>query len=73
MSNVLYTLAELLRRIALVLEPFAPQHAHAMLDQLSIPQKMRDMSTFSNKIVPGTIIAKPKPIFKKVLSISEAE
>ena len=44
MNNVLYNLAENIRYIAILLQPFVPQSASKMLDQLAIDESQRSFA-----------------------------
>ena len=44
MEAVLYVLAESIRHVAIILQPFMPDSCTRILDQLAIPEKSRDFS-----------------------------
>ena len=68
MKQTLYLLLEVLRHIAIMLQPFIPDAAAAMLDQLNIPVKERSFANLTREfaIQPGVAIQEPKPIFPKL-------
>ncbi|MDA1311435.1 MAG: methionine--tRNA ligase [Proteobacteria bacterium] len=67
MATVLYTLLEVVRRLAIVMQPVVPGSAGRMLDQLSVPADVRDFAHFGaeHKLTPGTELPKPAPIFPR--------
>jgi methionyl-tRNA synthetase len=68
MLQVLYTLLEATRYIALALQPFIPDAANKMLDQLGIPKDQRDFAHMDQKFAlkPGANLLEPKPIFPRI-------
>lgn len=69
MGTVLYVLAETIRCLALAMQPFTPDSAAKMLDQLGIPTEQRNFSYLdaAHMLTPGTSIAKPEGIFPRLL------
>ncbi|MGE0093571.1 MAG: methionine--tRNA ligase [Alphaproteobacteria bacterium] len=67
MNTVLYTLAETIRCVALVLQPFMPQAMGKMLDQLAVPADARDFDSLNAKaaLTPGTPLPPPQGIFPR--------
>jgi methionyl-tRNA synthetase len=67
MATVLCTLLELIRQLAIVMQPVVPDSAGRMLDQLSVPAHARDFAHFGtdHKLTPGTRLPKPEPIFPR--------
>ena len=67
MNTVLYTLAETLRCVALVLQPFMPQAMEKLLDQLAVPADARDFASLDAKaaLTPGTSLPAPQGIFPR--------
>jgi methionyl-tRNA synthetase len=66
---VLYSLAEHLRKIALLLAPFLPQTAQAMWEQIGLKGSIHEQplsSLVSHPLKPGMLIGKPVPLFQKV-------
>ena len=66
MGTVLYTLAETLRHLAILVQPFVPGAARKLLDQLAVPQAARDFATLAETpLAPGTRLPKPEAIFPR--------
>ncbi|MFN7038452.1 MAG: methionine--tRNA ligase [Alphaproteobacteria bacterium] len=67
MSKVLYILAETIRNIAICLQPFMPNAADKMLDQLLIEKNERSFEHLTSKyaLKHGSIIEAPKAIFPR--------
>ena len=73
MQAVLYTLAETIRRVAIMVIPFMPDAASAILDQLSVAADQRVLANVGSKeLAPGTPLPKPEPIFPRYVE-EEAE
>lgn len=66
MEHVLYVLAENVRRIALLLQPFCPQAAEKILDQLAIPAGQRRFESFEVNLIPGTPLPVPEGVFPRL-------
>ncbi len=68
MQQVLYSLLEMLRYIAIMLQPFTPDAANSMLDQLNIPENQRLFSNMAKKyaLKSGDSINAPTPIFPRL-------
>jgi methionyl-tRNA synthetase len=66
MRTVLYTLAEVMRHLAILIQPFVPQAAARLLDQLSIASGARDFAALgAAALVPGTRLPKPEGVFPR--------
>ena len=67
-DTVLYTLAETIRHIGLYLQPFVPDAATSILDQLEIADDQRDFSSIGggHAVKPGTPLRKPSAIFPRI-------
>jgi len=66
MRTVLYTLAETLRHLAILVQPFVPGAARKLLDQLAVPQTARDfVSLVEAPLAPETQLPKPEAIFPR--------
>ncbi|AEI88604.1 MAG: methionine--tRNA ligase [Candidatus Midichloria mitochondrii] len=61
MNTVLYVLLEVIRKIAILLQPFVPDSAGALLDLLNIEK--RNFSDLSTRLQPKAPIKEAKPIF----------
>lgn len=70
LSNVLYTLSETIRKIAILLMPFCPYSAKKMLQALGISIKDIDKVNFDSlnkQLKPGVSIEKPMGIFPRLI------
>ena len=67
MATVLYVLAEVIRRLAILIQPIMPDSASAMLDQLSVPADRRSFSDLGSDhaVAPGTDLPNPNPVFPR--------
>ena len=67
MCTVLYVLCEILRRIAIILQPFMPNTMSLMLDQLSIEANKRTFFYLGDDhhLVPGQKLPEPKGLFPR--------
>lgn len=67
MEAVLYTLAECLRRIGLLLLAFIPDSANKLLDQLGVgsEQRLFHMVGAGHALKPGTALPEPQGIFPR--------
>ena len=69
MRQVLYVLAETVRRIAILLQPAVPDSAGAILDQLAVPGDRRSFAHLAGTdhcLVPGTPLPAPKGVFPRL-------
>ena len=68
MGGVLYNLAEAIRYIAILLQPFCPDAAGKILDQLSIPEDERKFEHLTEEyaLKSGTILPKPEGVFPRI-------
>ena len=66
MEAVLYTLAETIRRLALLTQPFMPASSAKLLDQLAVPADARDFAALEGApLAPGTPLPKPEGVFPR--------
>ncbi|WP_300345470.1 methionine--tRNA ligase [Nesterenkonia sp.] len=77
MRTVLYVTAEVIRKVALLIQPVMPGSATQLLDALGVPASgdagatnasntgPRSFAAYADQLAPGTSIAKPKPIFPR--------
>ena len=70
MNTVLYVLAESLRHTGILIQPFMPNSADKLLEQLGVPDDERDFSHLnkSSCLVPGKTISQPEGIFPRILN-----
>lgn len=66
MNEVLYTTLELIRYIAIYLQPFIPDSADKLLDALGVAKKDRAFNSLDKALVSGTDLPKPEPIFPRI-------
>ena len=67
METILYVTAEVLRQIAIVVQPVMPEGAAKLLDQLAVPENARSFATLGAKgrLEPGTQLLPPQPVFPR--------
>ncbi len=65
MATVLYVLAESIRRVGILVQPFMPQSAARILDQIAVPDGARKFDALDAALVPGTALPKPSPVFPR--------
>ena len=67
MKTVLFLLAEILRRIAILAQPVVPIAAGKLLDQLAVPEDRREISFLNSEfgINPNVQLPKPEAIFPR--------
>ena len=68
MAEILYILAETLRYIAIMLQPFIPHSADLMLKQLGVPENRRMFKHLGRQfaLTPGSKINQPVVVFPKI-------
>jgi methionyl-tRNA synthetase len=64
-KTVLYVTAEVLRQIAILAQPAIPTAAAKLLDILGVAADARDFAALPTRIVPGTKLPAPAPIFPR--------
>jgi methionyl-tRNA synthetase len=66
-DTVLWTTAEVIRRIAIIAQPFIPVGAGKLLDLLAVPTDARDFTTMSDagRLTGGTVLPAPAPVFPR--------
>ncbi len=68
MATVLYTLAESLRRLAIVTQPFVPEASARLLDQLAVPvdrRRLADVRDPAARLAAGTALPRPEGVFPR--------
>jgi methionyl-tRNA synthetase len=66
MRTVLFTLAETIRHLAILSQPFVPASAARLLDQLAVPSESRSFAALTRSpLPPGTRLPKPEGIFPR--------
>ncbi|CAM3213025.1 methionine--tRNA ligase [Tsukamurella hominis] len=65
MGTVLYTTAEVVRQVALLLQPVMPESAEELLTLLEQPKDQRMFEAVGTRLVPGTALPKPQGVFPR--------
>jgi methionyl-tRNA synthetase len=65
MNTVLYVCAEVIRQLAICVQPVVPDSAARMLDQLAVPPDRRRFANLSTPLAPGTPLPAPQPVFPR--------
>ena len=67
MNTVLYAAAEVIRHLGIMVQPFMPDSAANLLDQLAQPQEARDFTQLGEggALQPGLSLPKPMAIFPR--------
>ncbi|OBZ94168.1 methionine--tRNA ligase [Pararhizobium polonicum] len=70
MATVLYVTADVVRQIAILLQPFMPESAGKLLDLVAIPADKRDFASLgeAGRLVAGTALEAPKPVFPRYVA-----
>ncbi|TDW21181.1 methionyl-tRNA synthetase [Rhizobium azibense] len=70
MGTVLYVTAEVVRQIAILLQPFMPESAGKLLDLVAAPADERGFAALgeAGRLVPGTPLESPKPVFPRYVT-----
>lgn len=65
MATVLYTVAETVRRIAIMCQPFMPESAGKLLDLVAVPEDQRNFSNIDDALAGGISLPKPEGVFPR--------
>jgi methionyl-tRNA synthetase len=65
METVLRVLADVLRIVATLLQPFMPGSMTKMLDQLGVPDDLRDIAALAVALTDGTALPPPQGVFPR--------
>ena len=70
MGTVLYVTAEVVRQIAILLQPYMPGSSAKLLDLVAAPADKRDFSALGEggRLVPGTALEAPTPVFPRYIA-----
>jgi methionyl-tRNA synthetase len=73
MGSVLYVTAEILRQVAILVQPYMPVSAGKLLDLLSVPADARDFAALGSagRLVSGTALPAPAAIFPRYVEETE--
>ncbi len=72
MATVLYTLAETLRHLAILTQPFVPAASADLLDQLAVPAGERRFADLATPLSPGRPLPAPHGIFPRFVETEAA-
>jgi methionyl-tRNA synthetase len=72
MHTVLYALAEVLRHLGILMQPFVPDAATALLDQLAVPLAARRFCDLAEPLAPGCPLPAPHGIFPRFVDADAA-
>jgi methionyl-tRNA synthetase len=72
MRTVLYTLAEVLRHLGIMVQPFVPGAAAMLLDQLGVPPEARRFADLGHALPPGRPLPAPHGIFPRFVKAEAA-
>lgn len=73
MQTVLYVTADLIRRFAILSQPYIPQGAGKMLDLLSLSDDQRSFADLDTKLVTGTQLPAPSGVFPRFVETETGE
>ncbi|MBV9860739.1 MAG: methionine--tRNA ligase [Alphaproteobacteria bacterium] len=73
MRTVLYVLAETLRHLGIMAQPFVPEASGKLLDQLAVPATQRDFAALAAMpLEAGMVLPKPEGIFPRFVETDAA-
>jgi methionyl-tRNA synthetase len=72
MNTVLYVLSEVLRHLGILVQPFVPDAAAALLNQLATPADARGFAALASPLPPGRMIPPPHAIFPRFVESETA-
>src|SRR5690606_4943539 len=74
METVLWTTTEVIRRVAILCQPYMPGSAARLLDLLAVPADARDFAHISDAhaLKAGTVLPPPEPVFPRYVEKEEA-
>jgi methionyl-tRNA synthetase len=72
MAVVLGVLVNVVRRLALVVQPFVPNSSATLLDQLVVPSGERNFATFEAMVPGGAKLPKPQGVFPRFVETEAA-
>ena len=64
-GRVLYMVLEILRRCAILLQPFMPNDMKKLLDYLGVDEDKRDFASLPDQLKEGTKLPPPAPLFPR--------
>ncbi len=74
LGTVLYEIADSIRKIAILLQPFMPASAEKILNQLSVPKNEREFKCLTKEfsLKPGTKLGALAPVFPRFVDEKKA-
>ena len=72
MATVLYVLADVIRQLGIVIQPFMPASMARLLDQLAVPADARGFAALDRALTPGTPLPAPSGVFPRYVEEGEA-
>lgn len=68
-NTVLYVTAEVIRQLAILVQPVIPDSCAKLLEQLGVSADARDFASLgqSGRVAPGTPLPKPQGVFPRVM------
>ena len=74
LGTVLYTLAEVIRQLAILTQPFMPDTSNRILDQLVVPADQRGFGDLATSpLLAGTALPVPVPAFPRYVAPEEVK
>ena len=75
METILYVTAEVLRQIAILVQPVMPASAGRLLDQLGVPEDARDFAKLgaAGRLTAGTELPPPQAVFPRHVEAENSE
>jgi methionyl-tRNA synthetase len=67
MATVLYVLADTIRQLGILVQPFMPESGAKILDQLAVSDGARDFDALGARLTGGTALPKPQPVFPRYM------
>ena len=73
MATVLYVLAEAIRHLGILVQPFMPGASGQLLDQLAVAQDRRGFAALGgdSALAPGTVLPAPQGVFPRYVEAEE--
>ncbi|WP_438748497.1 methionine--tRNA ligase [Pararhizobium sp. O133] len=70
MGTVLYVTADVVRQVAILLQPFMPESAGKLLDLVAVPADKRTFASLgeAGRLVTGTALEAPTPVFPRYVA-----
>jgi methionyl-tRNA synthetase len=72
MHTVLYVLAEAIRHLAILTQPFVPDAAARLLDQLAVPGDQRTFKDLATPLTPARKLPAPQGVFPRYVEAEDA-